>query len=171
MPPAVRAVLDTNAVLDWLVFRDPQSTGFASAIAHGHLGWLASQRMRRELDLALARPELARWQPDGAAVAACWDRHAVIVEREPPAGPLRCRDPCDQVFIDLALHERCAWLVTRDKALLALRRAAQGFGLRIVTPAAMGPMFAVASMSDLDPEHALIAPPQDGLAIRPLGLG
>lgn len=158
MPPS-RVVLDTNAVLDWLVFRDPRSAGFASAITQGRLAWLASARMRREFEVVLARPELARWQPDAAAAGACWDRHADIVEHEPPQGPLRCRDPDDQVFIDLALHGRCAWLITRDRALLALRRAALGRGLRVAAPCALGAM-AVAA----DP----ITPPRSGRTEAPL---
>lgn len=138
MPPS-HVVLDTNAVLDWLVFRDPHSVGFATAIAQGRLAWLASARMRWEFEVVLARPELAPWQPDLAGAAACWDQHACIVENEPPSGSLRCRDPDDQVFIDLALHGRCSWLITRDRALLALRRAALGRGLRISTPAHWAP--------------------------------
>jgi putative PIN family toxin of toxin-antitoxin system len=144
-----RVVLDTNAVLDWLVFRDPHSTGFATAITQGRLAWLASARMRREFEGVLARPELADWQPDLMAAAACWDRHAEIVMHEPPLGPLRCRDPDDQVFIDLALHRRCAWLITRDRALLALRRGALARGLRIATPCALGAM--IADPSPIDP--------------------
>lgn len=161
MPPS-RVVLDTNAVLDWLVFRDPRSAGFATAITQGRLVWLASARMRWEFEVVVARPELARWQPDVAAAAAFWDRHADIVEHEPPSGPLRCRDPEDQVFIDLALHGRCGWLITRDRALLALRRAALGRGLCIATPCALGAMTVTA-----DP----ITPPRTGRMDAPLGPG
>ena len=51
-----------------------------------------------------------------------------------PAGPLQCRDPDDQMFIDLALAQRARWLLTRDRALLALARPAAAYGLEIAAP-------------------------------------
>ena len=39
-------VLDTNVVLDWLLFNDPSSAHFAKAIAECGLRWVASQAMR-----------------------------------------------------------------------------------------------------------------------------
>jgi predicted nucleic acid-binding protein len=47
---------------------------------------------------------------------------------------LHCRDPDDQMFLDLALAAGARWLVSRDRALLHLRRRAQSHGLAIVTP-------------------------------------
>jgi predicted nucleic acid-binding protein len=52
-----------------------------------------------------------------------------------PSPPLRCSDPDDQIFIDAALAHHATWLVTRDRALLKLRRQALAQGLRIVQPA------------------------------------
>lgn len=133
MPP--RIVLDTNATLDWLLFRDPSSAGFGAAIAAGRLHWCVSPAMRQEFEQVLGRPALAGWRPDAAAAAAAWDRHAVCDASEPPRGPLLCRDPDDQVFIDLALHRRCTWLLTRDRALLALAKRARPWGVTILSPA------------------------------------
>ena len=47
---------------------------------------------------------------------------------------LVCRDPTDQIFIDLALAHGPALLLTRDRALLALRRRAAARGVTVVTP-------------------------------------
>jgi predicted nucleic acid-binding protein len=47
-----------------------------------------------------------------------------------------CRDPDDQKFIDLALAAKAQWLVSRDKALLALAKRAKARGLLIVKPEA-----------------------------------
>lgn len=129
-PPS--AVLDTNTVLDWLVFRDPTALALADEIEAGRLAWVASPAMRREFDQVLPRAALARWSPDAAAAAATWARHARLQPTEPRPGPLNCRDPDDQVFIDLALQARCTWLVTRDRALLALGRRAAAWGLTIL---------------------------------------
>jgi predicted nucleic acid-binding protein len=50
-----------------------------------------------------------------------------------PCATLVCRDPTDQMFIDLALTCRPSWLVTRDRALLSLRRRAAPQGVAIGT--------------------------------------
>jgi len=130
--PAV--VLDTNVVLDWLVFKDPGVTPLGTAVAAGALRWLACARMRDELADVLAREHLRRWQPDAAAVLAAFDRHAGL-QAAPPPSHLPCSDADDQVFIDLALVAGCRWLLTKDRALLALARRARPRGLRVLTPA------------------------------------
>src|SRR5262245_56565481 len=55
-------VLDTNTVLDWLVFRDPPACGVGAAITGGRLRWLASPRMVAELRAVLCRPLASRWE-------------------------------------------------------------------------------------------------------------
>jgi uncharacterized protein len=132
---APSAVLDTNVVLDWLVFKDPGVRSLAAAVESGTLRWLACARMRDELADVLAREHLRRWQPDGAAVLAAFDRLAAV-RAAPPASHLPCTDADDQVFIDLALAAGCRWLLTKDRALLALARRARPRGLRVLTPAA-----------------------------------
>lgn len=127
-------VLDTNILLDWLVFRDPCVAALAAGIESGQVVWRATPAMRLEFDRVLPRDALVRWCPDAAAATAAWDRWARIDVAEPPAGPLRCTDPDDQVFIDLALHRRCSWLVTRDRALLRLARSAALWGVAVLTP-------------------------------------
>ena len=136
--PGDDVVLDTNAVLDWLVFADARMAGWAGAIEAGRVRWLVCAPMRDELARTLGRAALSRWRPDAAAVLARWTRHAVGCPLPPAqtAGRLRCRDPDDQVFVDLALAQRAGWLVTHDRALLALARAASDVGLQIVAPAA-----------------------------------
>ena len=133
-PPSV--VLDTNTVLDWLLFRDPATHELARRIADGRLAWRATPAMRREFERVLPRPALARWAPDASRLAAAWDRHARLEAEEPARGPLACTDPDDQVFIDLALQRRCTWLVSRDRALLRLSRRAAAWGVVVLTPQA-----------------------------------
>jgi uncharacterized protein len=134
------AVIDTQALLDWLVFRDAAASRWSRAVLAGQLRWLACPAMRRELGHMLAHPRLARWQPDGERALAVFDRHARLLPDPVASLPsLRCRDADDQVFIDLALGERVAWLLTRDKALLALARRAGPWGTAIVRPEAWVP--------------------------------
>ncbi|MBI5717902.1 MAG: PIN domain-containing protein [Burkholderiales bacterium] len=130
-------VLDTNAVLDWLVFADRRIAPLAAAIEAGSLAWLAAPRMRAELADVLLRPAMARRVRSGEPVLTAFDRLARGCDPPPRASAgLTCSDVDDQVFLDLALAERARWLVTRDKALLALHRRARLHGLTIAVPEA-----------------------------------
>lgn len=133
------AVLDTNVVLDWLVFREPAVQPLASRLEAGAMRWLLAPSLADELMQVLERPFLARWLSDRSAVRAAVARWAHWEDDPPPVGrpdihPV-CRDVDDQKFIDVALHHQAAWLVTRDRALLALARATRLRGLWVVTPA------------------------------------
>jgi uncharacterized protein len=133
-PPAV--VLDTNAVLDWLVFANDNMAGLGAAIQSGQVLWMSSFRMREELARTLNYPALASWNPDSERTLTFFD-HWSIVHADPApttAGPLVCSDPDDQVFMDLALAARARWLVTHDRALLKLGRATKARGIAVVQP-------------------------------------
>lgn len=131
LPPSV--VLDTNTVLDWLVFRNPAVEAAAAAIGSGTLRWLACSEMRDELARTLKYRCLAKWNPDSEHTLATFDRHATLLPR-PCAAPqnLRCSDPDDQVFLDLGLEHRARWLLTHDRALLRLAKRARPYGVSIV---------------------------------------
>lgn len=134
--PLQTAVLDTNTVLDWLVFRNTWTLTLAARIESGALLWQATPAMRREFERVLPRDSFARWRPNPDTTAGAWDRLARLERTEPPAGPLRCTDPDDQVFIDLALHRRCTWLISRDRSLLRLARRAAAWQVGVLTPQA-----------------------------------
>jgi putative PIN family toxin of toxin-antitoxin system len=131
--PAV--VLDTNVVLDWLVFRDAAVQPLALAIGTGTLRWLATTAMRVELAHMLDHPSLQRWQPDAEQALTVFDSSVQLCSPA-AASHLECSDADDQMFIDLALAQQARWLVTHDKALLKLARRAAICGLRITVPAA-----------------------------------
>lgn len=139
-PPAI--ILDTNVVLDWLVFHDPSCAALGQAIADGRVRWLADDGMLAECRAVLLRGVGASRAPDLAAIDDAWHRHAQMQPRPPDASvapgrrrPCRCTDPDDQPFIDLALHSGARWLLSRDRAVLTLAREARAFGLAIVAPA------------------------------------
>jgi predicted nucleic acid-binding protein len=135
--PAV--VLDSNVVLDWLLFRDPGCAVLARQLEAGHLHWYATAPMRRELAIVLGRPALSARVANCEHILSLFDLHARIVA-EPlgdagSAGRLRCRDPDDQKFIDLALALRARWLFSKDRAVLALAGVARLLGVEVLTPA------------------------------------
>ena len=132
-PPSV--VLDTNVVLDWLLFGEPSVAALADAVTGERVRWLATAAMRDELAHVLGRGLAAAHGADPARVAAAWDRHCTQQPPAPPAAAhLRCTDTDDQKFIDLALASGARWLISRDRAVLKLRRRAATHGLTIATP-------------------------------------
>ncbi|MBV8035407.1 putative toxin-antitoxin system toxin component, PIN family [Roseateles sp.] len=133
--PAI--VIDTQVVMDWLVFRDARVQALTAALTSGALRWLVAPAMRDEIRHVLGRGVAASYAPDLSFIEAQFDAHALQVaaaEPQPLAGRLVCRDPDDQKFIDLALAARARWLISRDKAVLALSKRARLRGLAIVTP-------------------------------------
>jgi predicted nucleic acid-binding protein len=145
-------ILDTNVVLDWLVFEHASGLAIGQAVTEGRVRWIVSPAMQDELIDVLGRllylPTLVRWSarhvPAMAAVQT-WSRSV------PPPGPLphgerlRCTDPDDQCFIDLAIARRTPWLVTRDHALRRLARRARPLGVAVLTPEAWADMQPVPS--------------------------
>ena len=134
--PSAAAVLDTNVALDWLLFDDEALRPLALAIGAGRVRWLATAAMRAEFADVLSRPGFAYRNPDCEQMLSQFDRWALL-RTAPSAAPdpaLRCADSDDQGFIDLAVASQARWLFTRDKALLALRPAAQRHGVAILAP-------------------------------------
>jgi putative PIN family toxin of toxin-antitoxin system len=103
-------VLDTNIVLDTLVFRDPRTHALHAALfdepVMPDLLWLATAPMREELARVLAYPHIAvRLAFHGLQaeqVLSQFDSRVRIVPVAPKA-PVTCKDPDDQKFIDLAV--------------------------------------------------------------------
>lgn len=130
------AVLDTNVVLAWLLFRDPRIDALGRAIDAGHLTWLASEQTVTEALHMLRHASLAHWPGDRNAAAASIRRLARIEPAPIPGrtGWPRCSDADDQHFIDLALACSVNWLISRDRAVLKLRRRLAPLGVAVIAP-------------------------------------
>lgn len=126
-------VIDTNVVLDLLVFADPSVRVLHAALAAGQWAWLATEEMRDELQRVLGYPvvsaALAARSLQAVDLLARFDRCCVICPSA-PACAIRCGDPDDQPFIDLAVARR-AVLVSKDKAVLRLRRRMAAIGVTV----------------------------------------
>jgi len=144
-PPRPQAVLDTQVVLDWLVFGDISVAPLARSLEDGSLRWLTCQAMIDELERVLTRGVTAPRTPDRATILQTVDRLALRLEARSPAGTqLRCSDVDDQIFIDLALAAGAQWLFTRDRALLRLARRARERGVLVLRPVDWRPSMASA---------------------------
>ena len=125
-------VIDTNIVLDAFVFDDASTGALKAALDGKQIVWLATQPMRDELERVLSYPlivkRLLRAQRGAADVLAQFDGRVQIVEVAPRAS-IRCRDPDDQKFVDLALAHTAS-LLSKDRALLCLSRRLLAHGVR-----------------------------------------
>src|SRR6266851_1166470 len=131
----LRAVLDTNVWLDWLVFDDPSTAPIKAAVDASRAEVFIDAACEAELERALGY-DLGKRTVDVAACIAECRRVArridsPILEAERARLPA-CRDPDDQKFLEAALAARAEFLVTKDRALLDLARRPLPF--RILTP-------------------------------------
>ena len=117
-------VVDTNIVLDLWVFADDATRPLREALLRSEFSWWATSAMRDELARVLhyprIAPRLAFYKLQPPHVLDHFDRHATLVE-PPPRAPLRCSDPDDQKFIDLAVA-RQALLLSKDRAVLSMTK-------------------------------------------------
>lgn len=125
--------------MNWLVFNDSRVQPLVAALKAGALRWLVAPEMRDEIRHVLGRGVAARYAPDLAFIETQFDTHSEAVDTAEPSPRLVCRDPDDQKFIDLALARGARWLVSRDKALLALAKRAKLRGLVILKPEQWSP--------------------------------
>ncbi len=139
MAPAL-LVIDTQSLLDWLVFRNPACTDWPARLGSPSWRWIYTAPMRAEFDFVAAKGFGKRWPVMPTALDEAWSTYGHAVETPAPlgaSGQLHCTDPDDQKFIDLAIAVSAHTLVTRDKALLKLaRRASLRHGVRICPPGA-----------------------------------
>jgi putative PIN family toxin of toxin-antitoxin system len=126
-------VLDTNVVLDLLIFNDPLMPALRALLASGRVRWIADQAQRIELERVLhysqIAPRVAYYGQTAKAVLQAFDAAVQYVDA---AARIRfvCTDPDDQHFLDLAVAHK-ALLVSKDKAVLKLRKRVAQLGAAV----------------------------------------
>lgn len=127
-----RLIVDTNVVVSALL--SPQSVprqAFDAACAHGQL--VGSEQTLAELVRTLHKPALRPYitPPEREAFL---QRFARELELLTSTESVRlCRDPRDDMFLELVTAADVGWLITGDRDLLAVGKFRQA---RILTPAA-----------------------------------
>lgn len=140
-------VLDTNIVLDLLVFADKAIAPVRTLLQARRLDWIATQPMRQELARVLEYPHIAaRLAFYGLHAPQIMEHYAAQVRWVPVAARITaiCKDADDQGFIDLAVAHR-AILLSKDKAVLCMRKRLAPSGADIATAAEWPPAPALVS--------------------------
>lgn len=128
-----QVVVDTNIVLDVLVFEEEAAAPLRDALRAGEVRWCVTPPMRVELERVLDYPMIARRRAQRAlSVSEVLDQFDAWADVQPIAAkaPYTCKDPDDQGFIDLA----CALgveLISKDKAVLAMRNRLLRLGVTV----------------------------------------
>ncbi|MBX3622053.1 MAG: PIN domain-containing protein [Rhizobacter sp.] len=65
-------MLDTNVVLDWLVFRNRDGAALYDAIESRRVCWLVSEALRQELTHVLGRGVVDAWSTDHGLLWESW---------------------------------------------------------------------------------------------------
>ena len=134
-------VLDTNVVLDLLHFDNVDARPLLGALESGRVHCVKTPETHEELRRVLTYPE---FELDDSAQTAILERYQALsltVETATPAAGMsykgtpihyglkpvwsrmpHCSDPDDQKFLELAAATRAQLLVSKDRALLKLRR-------------------------------------------------
>jgi uncharacterized protein len=137
-----RLVLDTNVVLDWLLFDDPKINSLREAIATQYAIVLTHDLAIQELRRVLNYPSLKLDLEKQAEVVAQYLAQTTLLQasREfardnlllPPNFP-RCRDRSDQFLLALAYHGKADTLISHDKQILRMAKRLRIFSLRVST--------------------------------------
>lgn len=141
MTRPIRLVLDTNVVIDWLVFDDPFMNPLRDGVRDGIVTVLTHDPAIAELERVLGYRQLKleenrrrevfaryREQTRSFAMPDGFSLKSLML----PGGFPRCRDRDDEHFLALAFHARADALASRDNAVYGLKVRAARFGLNIL---------------------------------------
>lgn len=139
----MRLVLDTNVVLDWLVFKDKHIAELQRAWDEQRLELITHTPALDELRRVLSYPQFKLPEERQSAVMADYGSRVRVVPLPDgatmenlcmPIGFPRCKDCDDDHFIALAYHHRADAVVSKDRAVLDLAKRARKFGVTILSP-------------------------------------
>ena len=130
----LRLILDTNVVLDLLHFADVTALPILNALEAGIVQCYTSAETLDELRRVLTYAAFGLDEKKQVALHARYKEITDLAKFSPASGRIpRCSDPDDQMFLELAASTQANLLVSKDRALLALKRY-PGLTFNIVTP-------------------------------------
>jgi putative PIN family toxin of toxin-antitoxin system len=127
-----RLVLDTNVILDLLVFKDSSAEPIRLLLDAKLVDAVRSEASILELIDVIQRPAFKLTREEQEIILQAWESSTRPLENEAiePA-PFTCRDLDDQVFLDMAYSIRPALLLSKDLRVLELQTIAKRHGIEI----------------------------------------
>ncbi len=135
----MRAVIDTNVLLDCFYWKNPEVEPVFERICSGELCPLRSEAVLREFAEVLGRPAFGLDDSRLESALQSWCALSVPVdetglEQVEAALTVRCRDPLDQKFFTLAVAGRARLLISRDKLVLKAGKKLRRFRVAVLAP-------------------------------------
>ena len=127
-----RLILDTNVILDLLVFKDPTTEPIRLLLDAKLVDTVRSEASMLELIDVIQRPIFKLSREAQEIILQKWESSSRLLENtaiEP--APFTCRDPDDQVFLDMAYSLRPALLLSKDLRVLELCASSKRHGIAI----------------------------------------
>ena len=125
----MKVVSDTNTIVSALLFTNGQLAWLRHYWSIQNVISLASKSTVDELIRVLAYPKFQLEVDEINILLAEFIPYVTVVKVTARKNNPRCRDPGDQIFVDLAMSGGADVLVTGDKALLAM-----SLPCKIITP-------------------------------------
>lgn len=131
--PCIAVVCDTNLILDWFYWKNPQETPLLYQLKDSQLVCVRCEQTLLELADVIRRPQFSLTLSQQEKILQQWGElsRPVSITRN---SPILCRDPNDQKFLDLAFSAKARFLLTKDKDLLRCARKTKAMHLAIGRP-------------------------------------
>ena len=118
-------ILDTNILLDILVFDDERAHPLRAALDAKKLDAVATDKTFAEFIDVIGREQFSLNEDQQRLIGEQWKKWARIVSDEGLCqAPWKCKDRDDQVFINLAYSLRPSALISKDKQVLKIAKRA-----------------------------------------------
>lgn len=129
----IRVVFDTNVILDFLYFNNPNTSALLTKIQNREIEAIYSEETLFELRDVLSRSQFKLTQQTVDRLIESWTSIATKYDMTQSASTM-CLDSDDQKFLNLALSAQAQYLVSRDKLVLRCRKKSAKEGFFILTP-------------------------------------
>jgi len=118
-------ILDTNILLDILVFDDQRAHPLRVALSNQELDALVTEDTLDEFIDVISRPQFSLDKQKQAEILLQWQSWSRLVKQSDlQIAPWKCKDRDDQVFINLAFSFKPSTLISKDKLVLKLAKRA-----------------------------------------------
>ena len=116
-------------VMDLFHFEAPPLAQLAQAVSSGQVICLANDHTLAELERVTGYPQFRLDAAGRTTLLQRYRAHLTIAPAKPSNADLpplpKCRDPDDQMFLELAQYAKADLLISRDNLVLKLARARQ----------------------------------------------
>jgi putative PIN family toxin of toxin-antitoxin system len=122
-----RVVLDTNILLDLFYFKDKSVAYLFECLKTEKVQGFTCELIWEEFAEVLARKPFNQTEEE---VNLIWSNYQHLFKWQAPQrnnSGIKCSDPDDQIFVELAVELAPCSLITKDKDLLILHKKLQKF--------------------------------------------